>query len=330
VPSQPGRNSQPPYRSIESTPKGKTPRDNRSNVEMTTKNITCFNCHEKGHIASACPRRQTPKNVHLVKGQQEKEPKEDTSLWTRVLTLKDTALFPENTTHNDKIVGPTYKVNITVEGIATRAFLDHGSQVTIVRQQLLPLIRERNQWSDEKCKTKNAPLQAQPVGALGKELGAVGMTILQMEIEETGQNLNIPCYVLESNKPLWKGELKNCAVLLGTNALVEYGFEVSHSNGIPIQPTCRNQQSELNTTLHVVLSKSIHLKPGHTKWVKATVNADGMAPPQVTTCDMIILNEVLASKHCDLSEGLWNGDNDVKIPVTNWGEVPIFIKSTPK
>jgi len=147
-----------------------------------------------------------------------------------------------------------------------------------------------------------------------------------MEIEETGQNLNIPCYVLESNKPLWKGELKNCAVLLGTNALVEYGFEVSHSNGIPIQPTCRNQPSELNTTLHVVISKSIHLKPGHTKWVEATVNVDGKAPPQVTTCGMIIPNEVLVSKHCDLSEGLWNGDNDVKIPVTNWKEIPIFIK----
>jgi len=27
---------------------------------------------------------------------------------------------------------------------------------------------------------------------MGKELGAVGMAILQMETEETGQNLNIP------------------------------------------------------------------------------------------------------------------------------------------
>ena len=323
VPPQPGKNSQP-----ESTSKSKTPRD-RSNAEMTTKNIRCFNCQEKGHVASVCPKRTTPKNLRLVTGQQEKESSEDISLWTRVLTLKDTVQGPDNKPRDAKTVGPAYKVNITVEGIPTRAFLDHGSQVTIVRRHLLPLIQEKNQWSNEKCKEKNIPLQGQPVGAMGKELGAVGMVILQMEIDETGQNANIPCYVLDSNKPLWKGELKNCAVLLGTNALVEYGFEVFHHNGSPVQPTCKSQPNELNTTLHVVVRKSIHLKPGHTKWVEAmvkTADTDDLVPSQVTKCGMIIPNEeVLATKHCDLPEGLWSGDKDAMIPVTNWGEVPVFI-----
>ena len=43
---------------------------------------------------------------------------------------------------------------------------------------------------------------AQPVGAMGKELGTCGIVVLQMEIDETGQNLEIPCYVLDSVKPL--------------------------------------------------------------------------------------------------------------------------------
>ena len=126
------------------------------------------------------------------------------------------------------MVGPTYKVNVTVGGIPTRAFLDHGSQVTIVWRQILPVIREKQQWSNEQCvaKTTCKDMGAQPVGAVGKELGTCSIVVLQVEVDETGQNLEIPCYVLDSDKPLWQGELKDCAVLLGTNALTDFGFGV--------------------------------------------------------------------------------------------------------
>ena len=69
-------------------------------------------------------------------------------------------------------------------------------------------------------------MDAQPVGAMGKELGTCGIVVLQMEIDETGQNLEIPCYVLDSVKPLWQGELKDCAVLLGTNALTDLDLKL--------------------------------------------------------------------------------------------------------
>ena len=57
---------------------------------------------------------------------------------------------------------------------------------------------------------------AQPVGVMGKELGTCGIVVLQMEIDKTRQSLEFPCYVLDSVKPLWQGELRGCAVLLGT------------------------------------------------------------------------------------------------------------------
>ena len=38
--------------------------------------------------------------------------------------------------------GPTFKVKVEIEGVRTRALLDHGAQVTIVRRQLLSHIRE--------------------------------------------------------------------------------------------------------------------------------------------------------------------------------------------
>ena len=137
-------------------------------------------------MAAACPKAQTPKNVRMVANQPERETDTETNLWTRVLTLTDTVETTQGSTPDARSVGPAYKINITVEGIPTRAFLDRGSQVTIVHRQLLPMIQEKNAWSAEKCKSKNIPLTAQPVGAMGKELGASGMISLQMEIDETG------------------------------------------------------------------------------------------------------------------------------------------------
>ena len=40
------------------------------------------------------------------------------------------------------LVGPTYKIEVTAEGVRTRALLDHGAQVTIVRRQLLGKIKK--------------------------------------------------------------------------------------------------------------------------------------------------------------------------------------------
>ena len=151
---------------------------------------------------------------------EEMTPLEEINLWTRVLTLKQTGQEQASKTH---VVGSAYKVDVTVEGVPTwsRAFIDHGSQITIVRRHLLPLIREKQKWLDEQCiaKTNCKSTGAQPVGAMGKDLGICGIVVLQLEMDETGQNLEILCYVLDSNKPLWQGELKNYAVLLGTNAL---------------------------------------------------------------------------------------------------------------
>ena len=69
---QPGRTHQPNPRPPGSTLRGRFLRD-RSNVEMTNKNVTCFNCREKGHMAASCPKAPTPKNVRMVTSQPEKE-----------------------------------------------------------------------------------------------------------------------------------------------------------------------------------------------------------------------------------------------------------------
>ena len=140
-------------------------------------------------------------------------------LWSRVVTAGEQG----NSLECPPMVGLTYKVNVIVEGFKTRALLDHGSQV-------LPKIQELNNWSAETCISKNMPLRTHPVGATRQRLGALSVVVLNVLVEATGKTCPIPCFVLESSQPLWQGELKDCGVLFGTNALLEHGFHVTYSD----------------------------------------------------------------------------------------------------
>ena len=74
------------------------------------------------------------------------------------------------------VKGPTYKVGIIVD--KTRALLDSGVQVSLARQQLLPHIKQKNNWSMEQCRQRNVILDGQPLGAGGESLGAKGVVSL--------------------------------------------------------------------------------------------------------------------------------------------------------
>ena len=78
-------------------------------------------------------------------------------LWSLVLSV-DGGDKLENT----KLIDSTYKIEIIVEGVCTRALLDHGSQVIIVRRQLLGKVKEKQQWSLEISHLKEIPLENQP------------------------------------------------------------------------------------------------------------------------------------------------------------------------
>ena len=45
--------------------------------------------------------------------------------------------------------GSTYKVDISVEGVQSKRLLDHGAQVSLIRKELLPRIKEEQSWSFE-------------------------------------------------------------------------------------------------------------------------------------------------------------------------------------
>ena len=122
------------------------------------------------------------------------------------------------------MIGSIYKVDITIYGVPTRALIDSGSQVCIVRQQLLPIVKDKCNWSLSDCLVHNLPLHNKPVGAEGSVLGATALVNLEVVVEVTGKSLKVPCYVIDSTKPVWKGDAKNCGMTMGSNALVAFNF----------------------------------------------------------------------------------------------------------
>ena len=75
--------------------------------------------------------------------------------------------------------------------------------------------------------------------------------------------------MLDSSRPLWSGELEDCGVLMGTNALVKHGFSVVHSDGTEVQPKKKEvgESTTIVKTIDVVLNNTVYLKPNQTKIV---------------------------------------------------------------
>ena len=93
------------------------------------------------------------------------------------------------------------------------------------------MIRQKHGWTMEQYQLRNLELDRQPVGASGETLGVMAAVVLKIIIEDTNTTYSIPCYVLKSCKPLWNGELYDCGLVLGTNALEPLGFQITHPSG---------------------------------------------------------------------------------------------------
>ena len=110
----------------------------------------------------------------------------DTQAWIRVLTVSNSTCESAKLCQID-VIGSIYKVDITIYRVPTRALIDSGSQVCIVRQQLLPIVKDKCNWSLSDCLVHNLPPNNQPVGAEGTVLGATALVNLEVIVEETGK-----------------------------------------------------------------------------------------------------------------------------------------------
>ena len=62
------------------------------------------------------------------------------------------------------------------------------------------------------------------MGVSGKPLKAESVVAHNIQIGATEVTKEVLCFILASSKPLWKGELADCGVVLGTNSLEGLDF----------------------------------------------------------------------------------------------------------
>ena len=216
-----------------------------SKPEMGLQSVKCFKCSNLGHIAKDCPGKRQNQPTRRIVLSEETDGSQDP--WLLMLSTEAMHKHQPDTVEpclctvtmsSDKplaIKGPTYKAEVNVDGVSVRALLDHGAQVSLVRKELLPKIWEKNGWTLDQCHDRNCKLEGQPTGAGGHKLGATA--VVRLHITPTdGEEQQVPCYVLESSKPIWNGELKNCAMVLGTNALEDLGFCIVTNKGRKVKP----------------------------------------------------------------------------------------------
>ena len=244
--------------------------------------------------------------------------------------------------------------------------------MSLLRLQMLPMIKEKKQWSLEQCHSKNMDLDQQPVGAEGNALGAVAVVQLQVKVDSTGVEQDIPLYVLDSTKPIWNGELTNCGVILGTNALSSLGFQISLPDGSTLEPEGTTRTVDTGTSVDTIekaentsfvaeqqadtpkkpateetnltaihpgdkqraaahpegaspavrLVSDLHLGPRQTKLTCVRIKG---TPPYTVKLGVLSPGTNLAKVHCDFVEELWDGEESLKVPITNWTIEPIVI-----
>ena len=106
---------------------------------------------------------------------------------------------------------------------------------------------------------------------------------------------------------MWNGELSDCALVLGTNALENFGFQITHPDGGIVQPVKLGTGAEVNNTqpsgsteVHMILYKKLQLGPFQCKVANVRVSEGTLV-----SMGMLKPHSNLAEKQCDFAEQLW-------------------------
>jgi len=81
-------------------------------------------------------------------GSTEKE--QGSNPWMRTVTVSKEDSEERANTRN-----PSYKVDVVVQGVKTRGFLDHGAQLSVIRKDMLPAIKKLQGWTADQCHQRN-------------------------------------------------------------------------------------------------------------------------------------------------------------------------------
>ena len=120
------------------------------------------------------------------------------------------------------------------------------------------------------------------------------------------------------------GAVKDCCMVLGTNAMVEFKMQTVHANSSVVKP------SDVDTTGHtapspmrsVFLVRAVHMAPRQSKVVEVSA-----APMDSGEDDIGVVtpSETVAYVLCDFQEILWAGITRFWITLNNWGNESVTL-----
>ena len=116
---------------------------------------------------------------------------------------------------------------------------------------------------------------------------------------------------MKSDKPLWKVELSDCALVLGTNALESLGFQITHPDGGVVEPIMVGTEAEV---------REMEYSGTHdTGQVRVS---EGTSVP----LGMLIPHSNLSESQCDFAEQLLEEKPIGGLSIKNWSRVPLTIE----
>ena len=119
-------------------------------------------------------------------------------------------------------------------------------------------------------------MKAQPIGASGQELRATSVVAMETMMKQIEQTLVIPCFVMTSVRPIWHGAIKDCCMVLRTNAMVEFKMQTVNANGNVVKTSDVDiiGHAASSCMRSVFLVRAVHMYPKQSNTVE--VNATSM------------------------------------------------------
>ena len=229
----------------------------------------CHNCHRFGHIARYCRRRgvEAPGRLqdsesHLVTSVADMSNEQLEQELAKRRLDQEQQLADESVRSSINVVtgavGPSYWLQVSVEGVLVPALVDTGSQSTIISRPLLHRV-----FSHMSKLGKSVPAMDCPCTKFrGKGGHPIGMTAqVSLTVGVDSRSTEVPVFIQPDSE-------QEC--LLGSDVLPSLGITVVRANGKPLAASTERESKPAQVNL--VQTTTIPGMRGC--YVKAQVNRD--------------------------------------------------------
>ena len=230
----------------------------------------CHACHRFGHIAKFCrqkrgaeaPGRQKDSQTRLVTGIGELSDKELEQELSKRRLDKEQQLMSECVESSVNVVmgavGPSYWLQISVEGLAVSALVDTGSQSTIISRSLLHKVCVHSKETGRTLPKLEYPC-TKFKGKGGHPIGVSDQVTFTLAVD--GRSTTVPVFVQPDSE-------QEC--LLGSNVLPALGLSVVRANGQQLTASVENEVGPS----HVNLVQTVTIPGQKGRFVKGQVDGD--------------------------------------------------------